>query len=291
MTVAQLILIALQSSIALIVFSIALNARFDDITFLLRKPGLLIRSLLAMHVIMPAFAVALALAFDLHPMVEVALVATALAPVPPILPNKQLKAGGEQSYVIGLLAITALVSIVYVPAAVELLGRAFNRPVHAPVAGVAKIVAMSVLLPLVLGMLVRRFAPAVAERIARPLSIAGMALLVIAFLPVLIKQWPAIKALVGNYSIVAMIVFALVGLGVGHALGGPEPDDRSVLATATAARHPAVALAMTHHVDDHSAVLAAVLLTLIVAAIVSGPYVKWRARGHDRSQSPQTRTP
>ena len=280
MTLAQLIVIALQTSIALIVLSIALDARLDDITSLLRRPGLLARSLLAMNVVMPAFAVAVAWAFDLNPAVEVALVATALAPVPPVLPHKQMKAGGSHPYMIGLLAITALVSIAYVPAAVEVLGRIFGRPFHAPAAGVAKIVATSVLAPLALGMLVKRFAPAMAERIVRPLSIAGMVLLAIALAPVLIKEWPGITALIGNYSVVAMVVFALVALAVGHALGGRNADDRTVLATATSARHPAVALAMTHHAQDRSAVLAAVLLTLIVAAVVSIPYVMWRARSH-----------
>jgi BASS family bile acid:Na+ symporter len=39
----------------------------------------------------------------------------ALSPVPPIVPNKELKAGGAPSYVIGVLVATALFSIVFVP--------------------------------------------------------------------------------------------------------------------------------------------------------------------------------
>src|SRR5262245_48681196 len=115
MTLTKLIIAVIQISMILTVFCVALNASPRDITYLLRKPGLLVRSLLAMNVIMPVFAAVIALAFRLHPALEMALVVLALSPVPPILPGKQLKAGGNFSYVVGLLAIAALVSIVFIP--------------------------------------------------------------------------------------------------------------------------------------------------------------------------------
>src|SRR5215471_3055967 len=115
MTLAKLIPLAIQLSMAIVIFCVALNARFTDVVFLLRKPGLLLRSLVSMLLVMPVFAVAMARLFDLNLAVEIALVASSLSPVPPILPGKQIKAGGKSSYVIGLLTVTALVSIVYVP--------------------------------------------------------------------------------------------------------------------------------------------------------------------------------
>ncbi len=281
MTLAQLIPIALQLSMAIVIFCVALNAHFDDVSFLLRQPGLLLRSLVSMLVVMPAFAIGLALAFDLNHAVEIAMVASALSPVPPILPGKQIKAGGPASYVIGLLMFSALVAIVYVPLAGHLLSTAFQRPVQVNVGNVVMIVATSMLLPVLAGMGVRRLAPAWADRIHKPLSIFATVLLVVALIPVLIKEWPAIRGLIGHFSVVAMIVFALVGLAVGHWLGGPDPDNRSVLAMATSARHPAVALAITHNAADQPGVMAAVLLVLVVSSIVSGPYVKWRQRSHE----------
>jgi BASS family bile acid:Na+ symporter len=281
MTIAQLIPIALQLSMAIVIFCVALNTHFEDVTFLLHQRGLLLRSLTSMLVVMPAFAVGLALAFDLTHVVEVAMIASALSPVPPILPGKQIKAGGQASYVIGLLMMSALVTIVYVPLAAQLLGTVFHRSIQVDVGHVALIVATSMLLPVLAGMLVRRFAPTLAERVHKPLSNIGTVLLIVAVIPVLIKEWHSIAALFGNLSVVAMVVFAVVGLGVGHWLGGPDPDNRSVLAMATSARHPAVALAITHNVADQPGVMAAVLLVLLVSSIVSGPYVKWRQRTHE----------
>jgi len=286
MTLAELIPLAIQLSMAIVIFCVALNARFTDVVFLLRKPGLLLRSLVSMLLVMPVFAVAMARLFDLNLAVEIALVASSLSPVPPILPGKQIKAGGKSSYVIGLLTVTALVSIVYVPLVATLIGNYFDRVVEVDYGHITKIVATSMLLPVLLGLLVHKIAPRLAARIDRPLSTGANAVLFIALVPILIKEWPAMTAIVGNFSIVAMIAFAIVGLLVGHALGGPDADERSVLAMATAARHPAVALAITHNTVDKPGVMAAVLMALLVATVVTAPYMKWRVRSHAAPVSP-----
>ena len=289
MTAAQLIGLAIQVSIALIVASVALNARFSDLVSLWHRPALLARSLFSMYIVMPALAVGAALLFDLNVVVEAALIALALAPVPPLLPRKEIeKAGAAPSYTVGLLAAAAAVSIAYVPAALVVVGRIFGRPIHVDEANVVKIVATSIFVPFIAGLLVRRFAPS-AARLARPLGIVATILLIAAALPILVKEWPAIRSLVGSYSVVAAAVFSIVGLAVGHALGGPDPEERTVLALSTASRHPAMALAIAHGgVADTQPLLAAVLLVVIVSTIVSLPYVKWRARGHARV-SPQQR--
>ena len=108
-------------------------------------------------------------------------------------------------------------------------------------------------------------------------------LLVVAFVPVLIAQWRAIVALVGDFTLLATVAFVLVGLAVGHFLGGPDPDQRTVLALSTATRHPAVAMAIAHDAHDKHAVLAAILLILLVGGIASVPYVQWRRRSHERA--------
>lgn len=278
MDIAKLIALAIQISMALIVLGVALRASLSDLTYLLRKPGLLIRSLLSMYVIMPLFAIAIALLFDLNPLVEAALIALALSPVPPILPKKEVKAGGAPSYVLGLLVVAAVVSIVYVPLAAEMVGRAFGRHIEVSTGRVASIVATSIFAALVAGVLIRAWLPSLADKLAKPVSSIGTIVLVLAFLPVLVKEWPAIASLIGDFTIVTIVVFVLFGLLVGHLLGGPEADDRTVLALSTATRHPAVAMTILYQAQPQSTVLAALILVLLVAALVSVPYVRWRRR-------------
>jgi Sodium Bile acid symporter family len=126
MTAAMLVMLALRTSVFLIVFSLGLRATRADVLYLLSRPGRLSRSLLAMNIAMPLLAVGLSLAFGLSPAVKTALVALSLAPVPPILPKKEFKAGGHGSYVIGLLAAAALLSIIFIPVAEHFLRRLFD---------------------------------------------------------------------------------------------------------------------------------------------------------------------
>src|SRR5262245_52979778 len=118
MNLAALIPLVLQASIFLLVFGLGLKSDQQDVLYLFRQPSLLVRSLLSMNIVMPLFAAALAAAFNFHQAVEIALTALAVSPVPPILPKKEVKAGGHASYAIGLLAVVALFAIAFVPAAI-----------------------------------------------------------------------------------------------------------------------------------------------------------------------------
>ena len=279
MSIATLIPLAIQLSLALMVFSIGLGATMGDVTYLFRRPKLLLRSLLSMNVVMPLFAVVLAKAFDLLPVVKVALVLLAVSPLPPIFPKKSLKAGGEFSYTIGLLVAATLIAIVFIPLAMELLQRAFDIPLQMGPGRVVALVLWNLLVPLAVGVAVRRLAPGFAERAAKPIGQVGGILLLVALIPILIRVWSPMMSLIGNGTIVAMLVFALVALATGHLLGGPIPQDRTVLALSTATRHPGIAIAIASaNFPDQKLAPAAVLLYLLVSAIAAKFYLVWAAR-------------
>src|SRR6185436_517445 len=151
-----------------LVAALGLQANRADETALLRQPKRLLRSLISMLVVIPVVAAALASLFDLDRAVKIALVAIALSPMPPFLPSRNIKAGGQSSYAIGLLVATGLVSIVYVPLALVLLELVFDIPLTVSVRHVIVPVGWTIFIPLVVGLLVKRFAPIVAARVAGP---------------------------------------------------------------------------------------------------------------------------
>lgn len=277
----KLIGLAINVSLVLMVLGVALAARKTRADFFLRRPALALRSFVAMFVVMPIVAVLIAKNFDLDYELLVALILLALSPIPPILPAKQLKSGGEPDYVFSLVALTALGAIAVVPGGVELIGQLFGRDLNVPFAVTARVVAISLLLPVVVGLVVARLAPAFAHRLARPASLAGLVLLVAASVPLLWKIWGAMAGDIRNFTLVAMLAFVVIGLAAGHLLGGPVPGNRATLALATATRHPGVAIAVMHVIApaDRS-VTPVVLLYLIVAVVASLPYVAWRRRAH-----------
>ena len=73
MTTQQVVILVLQVSILLTVFGFGLQTTLHDLQYLVRRPGLLVRSLVSMFVIMPIVAVILVRAFELRPSFEIAL--------------------------------------------------------------------------------------------------------------------------------------------------------------------------------------------------------------------------
>jgi BASS family bile acid:Na+ symporter len=287
MGLASLIPVLIKISIILSVFAIGLRASFRDATYLFRRPSLVGRAWLAMGVIMPLFALIVALNSDLNPPVRIALVALSVSPIPPILPNKALKSGGEENYTIGLLVASAVFAIVLIPLMIEVFEVASGIGMRMRLGGVAIVVLTTVLLPLVAGMSVRVLWPAFAERRAKMIALVATVLLVLSCLPILFTSIRAILTLVGDGTLFALAAFALIGLIVGHVLGGPDPDNRAVLALATSSRHPAVALAIAHaNFPDHKLAGAVILIYLVLSAIVAAPYLSWTTKKHQKLIKP-----
>jgi BASS family bile acid:Na+ symporter len=139
-------------------------------------------------------------------------------------------------------------------------------------------------------MALRLIWPRFAERFAEPLSRAAFLLLIAALVPVLFVQRSAFVSLIGNGTLLAMVVFALVGLATGFLLGGPERTDRVVLALSTACRHPGVAMTIAStNFPNQKLILPAILLYLIVSIIVSTVFLGWLRRRGDSSQRGENR--
>jgi BASS family bile acid:Na+ symporter len=276
MDLKQLVVLALQISIFATVLGFGLTSTTGDLLYLWRRPGLLARSLLAMLVLMPLVAVVLVRTFDFPLAMQAALVALAISPVPPLLPNRENKVVGSAPYGLGLMATAGVLSIAVVPLAVELLQRVFDRPLGFSAASIAVVMLTMVLAPLGVGVAVRSLLPAVADRTARPVATIAKVLLVLAALPLLVVAAPAVWAIVGDGTILAILAFVAAGLAIGHTLGGPEPDHAAVLALSTACRHPAVALAVASANFPDERFGGAILLYLILNVVVSIPYIVWQ---------------
>lgn len=283
MDAAHLVKLALAASVPTLVFALGLRATFSDTTTLFRAlfrpPNRLLRALCAMYFVVPVAAVTIALAGDLARPVKVALLALAVAPIPPILPGKQLRFGGDRGYVFGLLVAVSLAAVVLVPVGVGVLGRVFGRASQFPPLEVARLVGTTILLPLFAGLVVRHLAPRVADALAPWASRAGTLLLVAGLLPLLVVLGPTIAGLVGDGTLAAAAALVAVALAAGHALGGPDADERATVALASTMRHPGMAAAIAAvNVPDEPRVPAAILLYVLVATAGTALYGAWRRR-------------
>jgi bile acid:Na+ symporter, BASS family len=289
MNLAALVMLALTLAVALHVFSLGLKTDVRDLGYLLRRPGKLARSLFAMLLVMPFVAALIDLLFPLHLPVEIMLVAVALAPVPPLLPHKQSKAGGQPAYSVSLLVIAALAAIVAIPALLEVMERVFSVSLRMTPWAVAQVMLKTVLLPLAIGMSVRALWPKFAARMSGPALAFAAAVIPVAALAIIVAAWPVIAAQAGDGTLAALAAFVGVGIMVGHVLGGPDPSDRTVLALSTASRHPGAAAAIASvNFPQERAAIAVLLLYLIIAGVASALYLRWR-KAREPGALPQAR--
>jgi BASS family bile acid:Na+ symporter len=165
--------------------------------------------------------------------------------VPPLLPNREGKAGGHRSYGLALMATLSLLAIVTVPLWAGLMGRVFDRDLGASSAAIARVAVIMALLPLAAGVAVRAWIPAAADRLRRSSP-----------------WWPRCSCRSPSW----------------HLLAGPDPDHSVVLALSTACRHPAIALsiASANFPGEHFA--GTIILYLIVNTIAGLLYLAWVRR-------------
>ena len=278
MTSAEIVLLAVKASIAGLTFGLGLRSKPEDIVSFIERPGLLARSFLALNVIMPLFALALVEAFALRRDLAGTLIALSLSPVPPLLPRKQATAHGDRSYAVGLLVVFAVLSIVWIPLAIQGLGLIAGRQFGVSASAIAWIVATLIVVPLLLGIAVRQFAADFARRIEHPVTLAAALVLLLAALLIVAKTASGMLAQVGDGTLVVLAAFVVVGLAAGHLLGGPHPGERTDLALATACRHPGIALATAQTAFPNAqGVAALVAIYLLVNIVIGLPYIKWRA--------------
>jgi len=77
--------------------------------------------------------------------------------------------------------------------------------------------------------------------------------------------------------LLAIAAFSLCTLFIGHLLGGPVEENRSVLALCTATRHPFIAITLIQaNFATEKLAVPAVFMALIVTSIASIPYMRMR---------------
>ena len=196
----------------------------------------------------------------------------ALAPVPPFVPGKGLKLGGHKSYVYGLYVAFALLAVIIVPATVAVLNHLYGASADVPMAKLAGTVVFSVLLPLIVGMLLHARWPTTSSAAAVWVGRIALVLVVIVIVPLLIKTWPAMVAMTGDGTILAIALIVVAGAAAGHMLGGPDLADRAALATSAATRHPGIALMIATASGVDKRVTAIILLFVLTALVIMAIY-------------------
>jgi BASS family bile acid:Na+ symporter len=274
----MIVKLVLLMGIVLLVVAIGIRARMEDPLLLLHQPPLAVRALLAMYVALPAFVLLLVWLMPLQVGVGAVLLGFAVSPVLPPWASKGEAVGGKADYVMGVQLLSTAVALMVVPFMTWIAYRVFGVATPFDPVAMVVVLAITVVVPLAIGMGIKRFYPGPAPRLADLANRAGGVLLLLGLVVLLIAQGSAILGVLGQGTFVAVLAVIAFGLFIGHVLGGPDQGNRGALASATVLRHPAIALLLASAAfpEHEAAVTGAVLLYLLTALLIAVPYERWR---------------
>jgi BASS family bile acid:Na+ symporter len=171
-----------------------------------------------------------------------------------------------------------IVTIFYVPLVLPLL----LQGVTVNAWDIAKSLIMTMLIPLVLGLMFRSNSPEDAQHWAPVMNkVSGVALLILLVTGVGLNV-SNIISLIGSGGFLALIIFVVGSLLIGFVMGGRDPAVRSVLGLGTAQRNVAAAILVTSLNFSGTMTLPYVLVASIVLPLILLPVARGLGR---RSQA------
>ncbi len=242
-----------------------------DPLWLLKRPALLLRSLLAIFVLVPLGAVIFLEAIGASALVEtgliVAILAVGIGP-PAVLKHTR---DPNAAYEVELNVVLMALAILFVPAAVAILGMYFQVDLRLGASRVAEVVLTRALIPMLVGVLVARLVPGVAARLVRVATTVVHVALVLVVAVALAATWRSLFAL-GARAWITSAAIALWALAVGHLCGGPERSSRRGLALLSTMRFPGMALLIASITPLGRQVVPVVLSYVVASAVLMALY-------------------
>lgn len=275
-----------------IMFALGVGLTGEAVSTIRRRPGLLLRVVLGSCVLVPLVALLLLhlpISHGLSAPVRFAIALMALCPSAPLALRKTARQGGDRELAALLQVLAAITAIVSVPlladvfrASYDLVGWDIDHR------EVARQVGQAQVLPLLLGLGLRRWQPALAERIRFPLDrIANALLLALVTLVLVVTARQLLPFLAGNLLAVPfMALMVLASLAIGWLMGRRDPRERIATSLVTAMRNPGLALLLaTTYAGELRGLKLGILLYLLTTLLVSAPFLR-RARQLEGASEP-----
>jgi len=251
MTLDQLINPIAAITLFELMLAIGLGATFTEVAAVARDRRLVIQAALANYVAVPAIAVGLLVLFQADPLIAAGFLIAAVCPGAPYGPPFTAIARGNQSISVGLMVILAGSSALLAPLLLYFLlpllqhylppASSDNQQVEVPALKVAATLLVAQFLPLCLGLVVRKWRPALAARLTKPANQLGLVLNLLMLGLIFYAQRDTLLD-VPLHAHGGMLALVAASVVIGWLLGGPGASNRTAMAMATSVRNVGVGL-------------------------------------------------
>lgn len=209
--------IFLPIALAIIMFGLGLSLTTADFARVARYPRAAAAALVCQVLLLPAACFGLVLLFELPPVLAVGMMLLAVSPGGTTANLYSHLFGGDVALNITLTAINSVLAVVTLPLVTNLALTYFvadGGVVGLQFGKTLQIFAI-VLVPVLIGMLVRRRRPGFAERMSRPVKIASAVILVLVIVGAVATEWTKLGGYIRSVGLIT-VLFSVLSLTVGY---------------------------------------------------------------------------
>jgi BASS family bile acid:Na+ symporter len=265
---------------SMLAMSLSLSAQ--QMTQPLKNARLVVLALLANFVLVPLLAYAIIKLIPLEQSLQIGVILLGTAAGAPFIPKLVQGARGNVAYAVGLMFLIMVVTIFYLPIVLPLLlpGVEINPW------DIAQSLIVTMLIPLVMGMLIKSHSPDVADHWAPVMQkVSGLSILVLLVVGLGLNL-SNILSFIGTLGIGAIVVLIVGSLVIGMLLGGRDPGVRSAMGLSTANRNGAAALLVATQNFSGTNTLPFVLVGVVAMLLILLPVAKRLGAGSEGAAAP-----
>jgi BASS family bile acid:Na+ symporter len=235
-----------------------LGVTLSEVFAVARNWSLVTRAAVANYVLVPTATVGLLLLFRAEPMVAAGFLILAVCPGAPYGPPATAVAKGNVNIAVGLMILLAGSSAILAPPLLKILLplMAAGAPAQIGLGKMAMTLVVTQLIPLCVGLGIRRWFPNAAARSQKPANRLSLLLNLTVIVLILAAQYQMLLTIRAR-GLVGMLVLLAVSFAVGWLLG--RGDDRKAMTLSTAIRNVGVGLVIATTAFPDTPVLTAIL--------------------------------
>lgn len=256
-------LIFVVASMAAMGLSLTVSQILDP----LKNVSLVVRSLLASFVLVPALAYAIKAVIPMPASYGVGLILLACCAGAPFLPKLVQMAKGDLPFGVGLMVMLMVITVIYAPLVLPILlpGVSVN-PLD-----IASSLVVLMLIPLGIALFVRARYPGAAASAQPVFAQASNVGLLGLLVTMLLLNWRTLLSSIGSGALLAALLFVGISFILGFVLG-PTATTRPVLGLGTAQRNVAAAMVVaTGNFAGDPDVLVMVLVGSVLMMVILLP--------------------
>lgn len=248
--------IGLPVALGIIMLGLGLSLTIADFARVLKQPKAVLTALVCQLLVLPAICFGLVLLFQLPPVLAVGMMMLAASPGGTTANLYSHLFRGDIALNISLTAVNSVIAVITLPLITNfaiMYFQPFDDQLGLQWAKALEVFAI-VLLPVALGMLVRRYWPKFADGMDRPVRIASVVILIVVIAGAVASNW---ELLVNNFTGLALItiLFCLISLAVGYVVPRLLKIGRRQ------------AIAVSFEIGIHNATLAIVIAQTVLGSV------------------------